>query len=575
MHRVALLRVPLLASALVLLIASSGATSSTGAQDAGVPDLPEHTACIATADDLADLKLKVKRLERASEDFDATIVEIEVRNTGERCVEPLTFEFVAKGNHPYRASRVLAPFHGRAGRLVAPRSRERYRVLVGATEETLDDAFVRVVEASAWDPDAPEADLGVDDGDIRVGRPQVVREQYSVRTSVELENESDWPIDVVLEADYRDGKGGTTQFLVRLDPRETRVETFDHLPRNLGDRLPPTLFGAELARVEVVDWSVVVNDGSAYAAALLERAWNRWHRADAARFPLSATVHADVELRGRFSSNGGRFDTVKEVDAVVTFEVDGSARVAGADGEPLPSDAAAAIRRSVRHAAAQLTRPSFDEVRHRWRIGFVRSHEDEINGAAVTVRVEGAEDHFGSSDAMVLLQFDRVRAVSPPRTIPYRSTPSESWRHAETKDERWFVTSTRVDHEMQGTRSQTFEWDTRGDDALRLDAVRYSEEAKLVDAPERVELSFSRWRPGTALVPRPAPPTGALADELRAAWERHARFPDPDAEVRGRFVATNPGTDGVWVGRTRVGGTFALSGVQPNFWRHSDCTIEN
>ena len=66
-----------------------------------------------------------------------------------------------------------------------------------------------------------------------------------------------------------------------------------------------------------------------------------------------------------------------------------------------------------------------------------------------------------------------------------------------------------------------------------------------------------------------------LADELRAAWERHARFPDPDAEVRGRFVATNPGTDGVWVGRTRVGGTFALSGVQPNFWRHSDCTIEN
>lgn len=578
MHRTA----PSIASAVVLALALIVLGQPGGAavlqEDAAAPRI-DPWSCIATADELDDLDAKIKKIETASSEHGTSIVEIEVRNRGDRWAEPLTFLLQPRDKDaaPIAAARVEAPRFGRVGRLIQPNRRDRFRILVDATEKELDRADVRVTSASAWDEDSPALEIDFDDGDLRIGKPRTEREQYSVKTSVELENESAWPVDVLVEADHRDGKGGTTQYLVRLGPGETRVETFDTIPKALVGGVRPDIWQAELSRVSIVDWSAIVDDGSSVARRMVRRAWERWWSVDPAHFPLSVEFHADLDLRGRFGGNGQRFDTVEDFRAVATVELDGETRIADENGSKLPGSVESAVERSIRDAAVQLTRADFDTAAQSWRISLIEHTQpvgrDEVPGRTV-VRLEGASALVGYNDAALVLEDDRIAMLLPPGTNSFMQDRATIWRSEEV-DGRWRVLGTEVDHGQQGLVTKGFVWGESDAIGPGLESVTHDEESALVDAPEKVELKFERWRPSTLLVPRPAPPTGPLADELRAAWQAHYRFPDFDATVHGRFVATNPGTDGVWIGHTRVTGGFSLAGVLPHFWRLCDTVVED
>lgn len=555
----------LLALALAALAAANGSvpSPSTDAQ----PDVP-----VATADELADLDVDVKRVDEASEEHGTSIVEIEVRNRGERLIEPLAFRIRPRGRDaaPLDVTRVAAPVYGRAGRPIEPKRRERFRMLVDAPADTLKRARAEVTSASAWAVDSSAADVDVDDGDVRVGRPDVRRDDFRVRTSVELENRSDWPLDVVLEARFEQGGGGTTQYRVRLEARESRVETFDRIPRSLGATSDPVEWNADLDRIDVVDWSAVIDDGAALARAALEDVWDGWKRVPLVHFPLSATVRADVDLRGRFGEGGERFDVREKVEARVTIESDGTCRLSDARGEPLAGGASRAVQNAVDDAALHVARADFATASAGWSIGLVSI------GPSMRVRIGNAAAVFGSTDVVVELLDGAIARVLPPGGGPAAEARATLWSTVGAEDS-WRLVSTAADLDSQGKRTSAFTYATTdaAADELVLAEATFFTESKLTDAPERVVLVFDEWAANTATVPPPAPPTGPLAERLRAAWARHHRLASDTTEFRGRFEVTSAGTDGVWIGRKKVGGEFVLSGGSGSYWNHSTCTVDD
>ncbi|MEZ5977416.1 MAG: hypothetical protein R3F34_04270 [Planctomycetota bacterium] len=520
------------------------------------------------------LDCAIKKADAIGDAFHGSLVEIEVKNRGRDAVEPLAFAITPKkkGAETVEVVRVAPPILGRAGRLVAPGKRERFRLFVPLDPKDVSRADVEVVDASAWPIDSPNAEIELDSKCVRVGKPRTKSEmiqQFGMvlpRTDVELENTTPYPLDAMLEVDFGGRTPGRTIVSIRLEPNETRVYSFEQIEiPKVGEFSASGTLGAEISKIELVDWSAVVDDGNALVDSVLGPAWDAWYRVPESVFPLTAKFAADVNLVGLFGSDGGRFDLVEKVAGRAVFAADGTVELRALDGTALRAKSLTTLERALGDVARQMSRPTFDAFRRTIEIEVVRGGERPV------FQVTGASDFFSFSEANVLVAGGRLMGSGAPGPdLALFTTYDVADRRALPT---WRVVETTSDMGSQGERTSRFEW-TRLDGVEVVSKYTLHDDGLLLADPEDVTITLEDFEASSAPVAELPPPTGPLAEALRAAWDGAYRYPSRDAHVAGTYRVVTPGTDGVWIGRTEVSGSFDLTGFGGGGWRRSTTTVD-
>jgi len=550
------------------------ATATPVAAAAATPTGPQDEAAaaphrVADAADLRELSVRILDVAAVSKHFSGSLVTLEVKNDGATWVEPLAFELQPKGKValPIHVARVLPPVFGRAGRVLAPRKKERFVVQVRQSPNELAGAKAAVTMATVHT--AATAALAADEV-VEVGRERVEdvldaeRNQRLPRTFVPVRNLRDEPIDVTLRIEVTGRFPAEALVRERLAPRESRDLVVRELTFPIDDQgSSASTSGAPTKKVALVDWSVVADDGAAFARAALEAAFATWVRAAPERFPVQAPFTAHGVLHGLFRQLGERFDVDETVVGTITVRADGSFELLDADGAAIESPIEREVRATIERAVVHMARPTLDALPPDARIALLSA------GARTDVQVDGAERLFGSKSARLVLADGRIVASG---WLGEHDDALEVWAAAtDSTPARWSVREVASTNPLQGWQRLSVRT-ARGADAGLLVRVERATEGKLLDDPTSVVVTFGSWSSAAEVAPLPAP-QGPLADVLRAAWDGFHRHPDPARTVRGSYTIVTPATDGVWLGRARVEGTFELSGMEGLFWRRSQTTV--
>lgn len=536
----------LLALPLLLSGAPPGHAGPTAAQTAASPFVPG---------DAASLGARVVDLEAASKKAEVgVLVEIEVSNPTGLHAEPLVFRFTPRGKdpEPYEVRRVEAPHFGRAGPMVAPRGKATYPLLVPKAPKELKGVSVEVLSASFAEelPDLPREPASI----ATVGRPSSEnrfddeRGRSLDRSFLPLENRLDHPVDLVLRAEFSEPFRATSLVTARLEPGESVQHVVRDLPLGrLAGAGEVSYLGAKITKLELVDWSALVDDGTARATQILRQAWEGWRRVPEERFPLSARFSIDVDGPAGSSSARG----------TLRFLADNSVRVEAEGAAGAVSDA----KELAEDLSWSLTRPPLDAL--------LEGNELQLQALGATsilrlrhapfLRMQGAT-HLGLRDGRIV--FDA--------SGPLGGGLRNSWLGRGEGDDgtgwrllgRDVLLSTLDD---LPDRELRIDW-SAGPVALPA-VVRVRDQGILGREVVRTTLTLGDWRSGVELGAEPVVPAGPLAERLREAWDGFYRYPDPDVVLEGAFQATNAGNDDLWGGVRKVKGSFALRRFQGAFWR--------
>jgi hypothetical protein len=519
------------------------------------------------AADFPDLAVKIVDVEAVSKHFPGSLITLEVKNEGTTWVEPLAFVITPKGKDaaPITAERVLPPVYGRAGRVIAPNKKDRFIVQVRQSPPDLGGAKARVSLATVHSTET----LGSAAKDVvRVGKKRVeeqfdaLRNERLPRTWVPLANQLASPIDVTLRLELEGRFPCSALVRTRLAPNEEVdfvISEILFFPID-DEGITGGPIGVDAKSVELVDWSVVVDDGAALARAELERAWNSWARIAPEMFPMRAPFRAHVVLIGRFGNLGERFDLDENVLGTIVVEANGDFTLLDEAGKRLVGGVERELREAVGPAVLHMARPTLDEALAPCKLSLLSS------GDEVHVAIEGNERIFGSKLADVAIADGRIASTG---WIDAASLGRRVWSSRVEADGRWRVDESFLANDTQGDERLTL----RFGDGGALVRIEHTTEGKLLQDPTSIVVRFGTWSSNAAPAAAEPAPTGELADRLRAAWDAFHRHPDPEATIQGSYVVTTPGTDGVWLGRTRVEGTFELAGMEDVFWRHSRTTV--
>lgn len=468
-------------------------------------------------------------------------------------VEPLRFRVTPKGRdaQPIELLRVDAPFHGRAGRAAGDEPVE-VQLLCPLDPKAARGARIEVLDVSAWTGPAPRSEPPVE-----VGRPRTTTavdpdyQRSLTRSTIAVTNTCAFDVDYVLAVEFVGPKKATSLVRGRVAANATDQLVVRHLPTGLGE-FP----GAEARSAELVDWSVLVDDGAEEARRLLTRVWDGAYRVPAERLPLAARVTWEATASGGRTRREGRF--VVEADGGITVELDGehdatSTRTVTTDLERALWAIARAPGASVgggvtlvRGGAAPIVRSDAPLFEH------------GLQGA-VSVAIEGGRIARTASDALAGLMGDALPRV---------------WSWSAGGAPRLLGWSQRSISSIPAARTDVrLDWLRHGDLWL---PVRFSEVT-----PEwspgmgrATTLTLGDWTPDVAPIEDAALPTGALADGLRAAWDGFYRYPTWDARITGEFRARTPATDGVWIGRRDVRGSVRLAGITGSYFRESSAEVD-
>ncbi|MBK7878583.1 MAG: hypothetical protein IPJ77_23240 [Planctomycetes bacterium] len=501
-------------------------------------------------------RVTCRALEAEAQKGGSTLVTVEVSNRGNTACEPVLFRCEwkdAKGiAQTAEVARVPYPRVARIGRLAPPTGKQEYVLQLPAKEvKGLRVAVVEALFSDAKERAAPP---------VRVGRIEhgqgTLNEQPVARSSITLENELDHVVDVVLRAHCTAPKDADVLLTATIGPRGKGAFDVLAMPFQIEWRDPLQYWpGADVARVELVDWSARLAPDREAARALLEPAWTRWLRlADAGgafggRYEYgleSAYLPEPKRLRGRFTvSSSGR------VSGEGTKAKDGDMGLGGIEKLVLfahrPSFEELLAKNELELLAPGLVAlrgPGFGEVRaapgaaHAWvpGAGDSAARHLESDDAVVRVNAQGVIDAFGT--------------VSEP-----------AWNRLETKPllGGYVVTAK---HNPTGTERTEFGYALLGD---RVYPCSFREER--IDAwGKRIGLETCRL---DAIAPEadaggvaPAAPMGPGVEGLRAAWSALYRHGARAVELSARFRATNPATDGTWLGVRKVEGKLVLRGFR-------------
>lgn len=506
--------------------------------------------------DAGDIAASVKSVDAVSSKLDVgALIWIEFANRSDLHVEPLEVQLNPKGrgSEPIELRRVEAPFYGRAGRAIPPRGKLRYPFLAAVEPKLLKGAKAEVLIASACTSafELPETF-------VKVGKPKTTNEfdarwQKSLdRTTVALENQLDHAVDLAFEATYRQPQKATSLVRVRLEPREKRDFVIEGIS-NGSDF--PLVMGADVNRLELVDWSVSCDDGGELARELLAEVWSNWHCLSRDLFPLTAQFDFEIENATLSERASGSL----RVDADGKIEL-------SPDGKTLSPDSVGAAQWLSRQIAAQLVRESFEELMRDNRVRI------EAQGPTTFIRLERAR--FTGSNQPIVLGIRSGRIVS--NSGAFRGSRLTDYWTVSSKRGPWRLTE-RGDQTASGEPDIDLLWrfDWKKVDGREL-PTRVTVEGMGVRflSQTNASLKLSKWDFATPPTQPNAIPSGALADELRKAWDAVYHYPDAEVVVAGHFRFDLPGNDDTWGGHEHVEGRFEVGGIEPNYWRDRAFTLE-
>jgi hypothetical protein len=472
-------------------------------------------------------------------------------------VEALVFRVTpkARGATPVIARRVAPPAYGRAGRAAFPGAPCTYQVLVPLDAKAARGATVEVLELSAW-TGAPPAEREPSPP-VEVGEPSVAtgfdaeRGQSIPRTTIALTNHLAHDVDVVLRADFVNPRDATTLVRGRAAAKRTTELVVAGLPLGNGEYI-----GAEIRRVRLVDWSILVDDGQERARELLSAAWARWDAVPNEKLPVTAHCRFD------YRSPSLTCDVVGEAE----FGPGGKVTVTLA-GTP-PRGALEAAQRALRDTAAHVSRADTTTLLSKAPTLIAWAPQPVIALAGHPL-----PDDLALPRA-VELRGDTIRAVCMNYEDGSRGL-REDWDVIDD-GARWRLAGRRVEvatSPRDAAEVERVEWLRAGELWLPARVTR-TLPSWAPGAGFASTLTFESWRQGTATLQAAAAPTGPLADELRAAWDGFYRHPSADVRVECAYTATSPGTDAVWLGRKKLTGTFTLERLHGAAWGTARATVE-
>lgn len=500
--------------------------------------------------------LSCRTLDLEPQKSGATIFTVEVSSRADSACEPTLFRCEwkdAKGvAQTLEVARVPLPRVARVGRMVPPRGKQTYSLQLPVKE--VKSLRVGVVEALFSDA-KPRSAAPVRAGRIEHGRG-TLNEQPVASSTIALENDLDHVVDVVLRAHFTAPKDGDALLTATIGPRGSGSFDVLAMPFLLEWRDPLQYWpGADVARVEVVDWSARLAPERDAARALLEPAWTRWFRlADAGgafggRFEYgleNAYLPEPKRTNGRFtvSSTG-------TVSGEGTKAKDGDKGLGGIEklvqftNRPSFEDLVAKNELELlAPGLVALRGPGFAGLRgaprapHAWVPGANEASSRHLEPEDVVVRV----DARGFVDAL-------------------GTTSDPLWYRLETKPllGGYVVTAKRT---TPGTEVTEFGHVVLGDRVYpsSLREVHYDALGKVIGLETcRLDSLAPEAEPSAAA---PSPPKGPGVEGLRAAWGALYRHGGRTVELSARVRATNPGTDGTWLGVRKVEGRLALHGFR-------------
>jgi hypothetical protein len=525
-------------------LAASGAPQSAGFDDGA----------------LTSLSARVVGTDPVAKSVASAIVRVSVQNDGGAPAEPLVFRFQPAGRKdppaPLTVRRVDAPHYGRAGRTIAPGKRLEYQVLVPLEEKLAKTAAVEVQAASF-----PRAAASLENP-VRILASELVRAvdrdlgRTTKRTRIELANAAPYELDVVLRARFASPLKAESLIEVRLPANARHAVVIDELPTERGRGYSE----AEIVDLEVVDWCAIVTRGEDLARALFTAAWDAWYR-----------LPDDVPgLRGSFTY---RFqEGARGVAAAGAFHLsrDGAVRV-----DP-PADPA--VAGALRDAFRDVCRPTAEKALDGLALELFELGGPERDGRARAsiLRLDRAPFLECTTEAFLGIVDGRIAWSSVSRApLPRELWTTRAVDEAERAESASWVAA-YVEHRaaFQATPVDTrrTRYERVGALLVPVDYRTTSALEAFPDSAKSMHLALSDVSIGTVLAP--APPTGDLADALRAAWDAPYRYPDPPRTLAGRYAIETPATDGVWHGQRKVQGAFRLVGFRGRTWDRAEVTVE-
>ncbi len=510
--------------------------------------------------DVADLVCRI--VVPRGRNVDTNPLVVEVTNRGKLAAEPLSFhvfmDFPDDGSgrlHHRIDHRVGRQVWGRAGRAVRPGGKLRYWLpAVWGGKALLAKTSVTVTRASFFRGKGrkkpPVRVLSLED----YKTVDDFTHQPVKRTQVTVQNLTDFPVDVIFRAIPKP-QGPPRLLAAHLAPRAKRVlgndATADLMQEPL-DRSPTFgLVEGRFSSCDVIDWSVLVDDGAARARELLEPAWR-----DLLRWPAAP----DTDVVGSASYALWKQSADDPLTGVARFHLK-----PGRPGSQLETKPAleASLRQQLLYDVGRslrlMARFSFDELERRTSFVMVDAFPD----GSVQVWARPKERRMYVLREPVLLLRDgriqRTEEVNPwlRRVSRFTNVILEDGRYAPVEMEARNVAQL-IARPPVIVEKMKWAYRMRGG-RLEPDKVMRESFDPLSGAPTfRAELAFKE----IALQgPREAgAPEGEGVAILRGAWEKPYRYPPGAVTLEGRLSIACESTREDWVASSKIEGRIRLDG---------------
>lgn len=525
------------------------------------------------------LKVRVVRVQAGLSGVAIALAKVEVSNPTDVWAEPLAFSFEVKGTaaQGVAAPRVAPPFGNRAGRAIPPRSSLDYWVNVAAAPKTIAKSGARVTDASFFESDAPKGEAHESHPPATVGKLEELEPEVDFGGNrlafqqVRLSNTSDRRVDLIFRADFKQPQRGPNLVHCTLEPHQVRDWTIE------GATMEVPGFahfrGSNLSGLELIDWSVLVEQEQEPAKERLRAAYEARAAWPSAKFRYGGRYQVVIE---RFNWDKNARERVVEEgtfksEGMFAHFVPGPAK--RAEGRAGAGDAPMAEADGwilLNRASSGLTRKSFDEwlgdarvVRHRDVNGLEVVSVLRPNRAGVTPELYWIEDGQVVAEAIS----PRAAFVAPRWFELEAGATGTVMRLDRERRERQVAPAFPTTYEYEYTTVDGVPIPSK----LRMELHVNPESMSTFVTLELFDVRLGGGKEAVELAPVP---TGELADQVRAAWDRGYRHPLEPVTLRGSFTVKNAGNDALWRGHRKVQGTFRLAEFTGSGWGDWEITLD-
>jgi hypothetical protein len=438
---------------------------------------------------------------------------------------------------------------GRAGRAVGPGRTKRYLLPSPWGKITpLEKVTVTVSRASFF------RGKGIETSPVSVKRIEDydLFDDYLKReikqTHAVLRNSLPHPVSVLMRAYARTG-GTSTLAFASLEPNEERVVGDERLKAAPKDHLPTVdRLRGRFERIEIVDWSVLLDEAHGDARGDLERAWRGRYRWP---YPSKAPVEGNVAFDITDHQSGAK------AKGTASFVLPGQGPSTLASKPALDDALQSAVLQAIYASLRELRAISLEELLERTDIELV----DRQPGGIVVVHARPkALNQYVLDHPVMTLTDGRITAATDAslaltEIITFTNTVLPDGRYAHGASETlWDTIPTGVTLiEKQGIRHEEERGLVRPADAVRETFDRLGGARRFSS-----RIAFTGLRLSQAI--ESGTPAGEGASVLRAAWTRPWLYPTAPRDLSGTLEIDTEATLTNWLNEKTLKGRLNIVG---------------